>query len=64
MVVLNTPIKIQNDRKETIQIFSLLYEHDMQERNDVVYLIYGRIVFIGYGISTIFLCNFTGRRFL
>ena len=35
VVVLDTPIKIQNDRKETIQIYGLLYERDMRERNDL-----------------------------
>ena len=35
VVVLNTPIKIQNDRKETIQIYGLLYERKMRERNDL-----------------------------
>ena len=35
VVVLDTPIKIQNDRKETIQIYGLLYECDMRERNDL-----------------------------
>ena len=35
VVVLDTPIKIQNDRKETIQIFGLLYERKMRERNDL-----------------------------
>ena len=35
VVVLDTPIKIQNDRKETIQIYALLYERDMRERNDL-----------------------------
>ena len=30
VVVLDTPIKIQNDRKETIQIFGLLYERKMR----------------------------------
>ena len=35
VVVLDTPIKIQNDRKETIQIFGLLYERDMRKRNDL-----------------------------
>ena len=35
VVVLDTPIKIQNDRKETISIFGLLYERDMRERNDL-----------------------------
>ena len=35
VVVLDTPIRIQNDRKETIQIFGLLYERKMRERNDL-----------------------------
>ena len=35
VVVLDTPIKIQNDRKETIQIYGLLYERKMRERNDL-----------------------------
>ena len=35
VVVLDTPIKIQNDRKETISIFGLLYERKMRERNDL-----------------------------
>ena len=35
VVVLDTPIKIQNDRKETISIFGLLYERDMRKRNDL-----------------------------
>ena len=35
VVVLDTPIKIVNDRKETIQIFGLLYERKMRERNDL-----------------------------
>ena len=35
VVVLDTPIKIQNDRKETISIFDLLYERKMRERNDL-----------------------------
>ena len=35
VVVLDAPIKIQNDRKETIQIYGLLYERDMRERNDL-----------------------------
>ena len=35
VVVLDTPIKIQNDRKETIPIFGLLYERKMRERNDL-----------------------------
>ena len=35
VVVFDTPIKIQNDRKETIQIFGLLYERKMRERNDL-----------------------------
>ena len=35
VVVFDTPIKIQNDRKETIQIFGLLYERDMRKRNDL-----------------------------
>ena len=35
VVVLDTPIKIQNDRKETIQIYGLLYERDMRKRNDL-----------------------------
>ena len=35
VVMLDTPIKIQNDRKETIQIYGLLYERDMRERNDL-----------------------------
>ena len=35
VVVLDTPIRIQNDRKETIQIYGLLYERKMRERNDL-----------------------------
>ena len=35
VVMLNTPIKIQNDRKETISIYGLLYERKMRERNDL-----------------------------
>ena len=35
VVVLDTPIKIQNDRKETIQIYGLLYERKMRKRNDL-----------------------------
>ena len=35
VVMLDTPIKIQNDRKETIQIFGLLYVRKMRERNDL-----------------------------
>ena len=35
VVMLDTPIRIQNDRKETISIFGLLYERDMRERNDL-----------------------------
>ena len=35
VVMLDTPIKIQNDRKETIQIYGLLYERKMRERNDL-----------------------------
>ena len=35
VVVLDTPIKIQNDRKETIQIYGLLYERDIRKRNDL-----------------------------
>ena len=35
VVVLDTPIRIQNDRKETISIFGLLYERKMRERNDL-----------------------------
>ena len=35
VVILDTPIKIQNDRKDTIQIYGLLYERDMRERNDL-----------------------------
>ena len=35
VVVLDTPIKIVNDRKETIQIYGLLYERKMRERNDL-----------------------------
>ena len=35
VVVLDTPIEIQNDRKETIQIYGLLYERKMRERNDL-----------------------------
>ena len=35
VVVLDTPIRIQNDRKETIQICGLLYERKMRERNDL-----------------------------
>ena len=35
VVVLDTPIKIQNDRKETISIYGLLYERKMRERNDL-----------------------------
>ena len=35
VVVLDAPIKIQNDRKETIQIYGLLYERDMRKRNDL-----------------------------
>ena len=35
VVVLDAPIKIQNDRKETIQIYGLLYERKMRERNDL-----------------------------
>ena len=35
VVVLDAPIKIQNDRKETIQIFGLLYERKMRGRNDL-----------------------------
>ena len=35
VVVLDTPIKIQNDRKDTISIFGLLYERKMRERNDL-----------------------------
>ena len=35
VVVLDTPIRIQNDRKETIKIFGLLYERKMRERNDL-----------------------------
>ena len=35
VVVLDTPIKIQNDRKEEIPIYGLLYERKMRERNDL-----------------------------
>ena len=35
VVVLDPPIRIQNDRKETISIYGLLYERDMRERNDL-----------------------------
>ena len=35
VVLFDTPIKITNDRKETIQIFGLLYERKMRERNDL-----------------------------
>ena len=35
VVVLDSPIRIQNDRKETISIFGLLYERKMRERNDL-----------------------------
>ena len=35
VVVLDTPIRIQNDRKETISIYGLLYERKMRERNDL-----------------------------
>ena len=35
VVMLDTPIKIQNDRKDTISIFGLLYERKMRERNDL-----------------------------
>ena len=35
VVLFDTPIKIINDRKETIQIFGLLYERKMRERNDL-----------------------------
>ena len=35
VVLFDTPIKIINDRKETIQIYGLLYERDMRERNDL-----------------------------
>ena len=35
VIVLDTPIKIQNDRKETIQIYGLLYERDIRKRNDL-----------------------------
>ena len=35
VVILETPIRIVNDRKETIQIFGLLYERDMRKRNDL-----------------------------
>ena len=35
VVLFDTPIKITNDRKETIQIYGLLYERKMRERNDL-----------------------------
>ena len=35
VVILETPIRIVNDRKETIQIFGLLYERDIRKRNDL-----------------------------
>ena len=35
VVLFDTPIKIINDRKETIQIYGLLYERKMRERNDL-----------------------------
>ena len=35
VVMLDTPIRIQNDRKETIPIYGLLYERKMRERNDL-----------------------------
>ena len=35
VVLFDTPIKITNDRKEIIQIFGLLYERKMRERNDL-----------------------------
>ena len=35
VIVFDTPIKIQNDRKETIQIYGLFYERKMRERNDL-----------------------------
>ena len=35
VVMLDTPIRIQHDRKETLSIFGLLYERDMRERNDL-----------------------------
>ena len=35
VVVFDTPIRIQNDRKETISIFGLLYKRDMRKRNDL-----------------------------
>ena len=35
VVMLDTPIRIQNDRKEIIQIYGLLYERKMRERNDL-----------------------------
>ena len=35
VVVFDTPIKIQNDRKEEIPIYGLLYERDMRKRNDL-----------------------------
>ena len=35
VVILETPIRIVNDRKETFQIFGLLYERDIRKRNDL-----------------------------
>ena len=35
VVLFDTTIKITNDHKETIQIYGLLYERKMRERNDL-----------------------------
>ena len=35
VVVLDTPIKIQNNRKEEIPIYGLLYEREQRGRNDM-----------------------------
>ena len=59
VVVLDTPIKIQNDRKETIKIFGLLYERKMRERNDL--FVWSVQRYIAYLMGTELLLNKGGE---